>query len=303
MSAGDREVRSLARRLLSSPDHPHQPPTIGRVRGLSGGRNNRLFACQTDDGEVCVKLYLRDGVRRARHEWAALSVLAAAGIDAVPHPIGVQLSPTPAVAMTLLPGHPQGGAPLTVEQIRQLADLFAVLHAITPDAVPGPVPRVRLSVAPMLAEVRHRWSACDTDDATPVRKDLRLLWQDWAAGPAPALLSRPTPAVFGHGDPNPSNCLWDGSRVRLVDFEYAGWSDPHHEAALLVEHVQSRTTPDATWSLFEDLACPDEADRTRVHAARGLVAWFWTMEFWPTDEIDSTRFADQADRLHHVLLP
>jgi hypothetical protein len=43
--------------------------------------------------------------------------------------------------------------------------------------------------------------------------------------------------VFGSGDGNLANYLWDGTRVRLVDFEYSGVSDRAFELAEATEHV------------------------------------------------------------------
>jgi phosphotransferase family enzyme len=58
--------------------------------------------------------------------------------------------------------------------------------------------------------------------------------------------------VFGRGDPNLRNFLWNGHTLRLVDFEYAGWSDRAHELADLIEHPESRATPDSSWQAFID---------------------------------------------------
>ena len=49
----------------------------------------------------------------------------------------------------------------------------------------------------------------------------------WWRGPDPDLLrSRPAARVLGHRDPNLANYLWDGHRIRIVDFEDARVSDP-----------------------------------------------------------------------------
>jgi thiamine kinase-like enzyme len=58
------------------------------------------------------------------------------------------------------------------------------------------------------------------------------------------------PAVFGRGDPNPANSLWDGVRLGIVDLENAGWTDRAVDLADLVEHA-------------------------RLLAARRMFAFFW----------------------------
>ena len=47
------------------------------------------------------------------------------------------------------------------------------------------------------------------------------------------------PAVLGHGDPCLANYLWDGDRIRLIDFEDCGPSDRAFELAILTEHISA----------------------------------------------------------------
>lgn len=75
-------------------------------------------------------------------------------------------------------------------------------------------------------------------------------------------LSEVGPAVVGHGDPNLANYLWDGVRVRVVDFEDAGRSDVAYELATLVEHLSAR-------GLDAEAFCDRfEVDPVRLRAAR-----------------------------------
>lgn len=46
--------------------------------------------------------------------------------------------------------------------------------------------------------------------------------------------------VLGPGDGNLANHRWDGTRVRVVDFEESGRSDRPFELAEIAEHVSSR---------------------------------------------------------------
>ncbi|SNT06526.1 Phosphotransferase enzyme family protein [Asanoa hainanensis] len=95
----------------------------------------------------------------------------------------------------------------------------------------------------------------------------------WWWGPDPDLLSeRPDTLVLGHRDPNLANYLWDGRRVRIVDFEDARVSDPATEIALLAEHVSARQLfADGLPKQFADAV----SDRRRLRAARRLWAMFW----------------------------
>lgn len=87
--------------------------------------------------------------------------------------------------------------------------------------------------------------------------------------------------VLGHGDPNLANFLWDGRRVRLVDFVDSGPSDRAFELALLTEHLSawsdSGLAADGFWALF-DLSGPELA---RVHDCRRLAALFWLLRLRP----------------------
>ncbi len=75
--------------------------------------------------------------------------------------------------------------------------------------------------------------------------------------------------VVAHGDPNLENYLWDGTRVRIVDFEDAGRGDLAVELANLVEHLSGRRTD---WTGFAERFA---VDLERFHAARCLWAAFW----------------------------
>jgi hypothetical protein len=91
----------------------------------------------------------------------------------------------------------------------------------------------------------------------------------WLAGPEVDRLREPATPVIGHGDPNLSNYLWDGSHVRIVDFEDSGVSDVALELANLVEHLSARETD---WSGFVRRF---PVDAGRLLTARRLWAIFW----------------------------
>jgi thiamine kinase-like enzyme len=75
--------------------------------------------------------------------------------------------------------------------------------------------------------------------------------------------------VLGHRDPNLANYLWDGRRVRMVDFEDAAISDPATELAIMMEHLSWRgVDADNLWARFD-------VDQGRLLAARRLWAMFW----------------------------
>lgn len=76
---------------------------------------------------------------------------------------------------------------------------------------------------------------CPDDAHAVVRAafDVAAGWLGRTSEPDPGAF---TP-VFGQGDGNLANFLWDGHRARLVDFEDSGRSDRAFELATFVEHV------------------------------------------------------------------
>jgi hypothetical protein len=206
------------------------------------------------------------------------------------------------LAMRLLAGSPLGQASLSAAQADAVGGVFGELHEIRRSGRHGAAPDVRLSAAGMLARVCGAFARLGEDASTGLRREVAARWRRWRAGADCGVLAEPGAAVvFGQGDPNLSNCLWDSGRIRLVDFEYAGWSDPVYELALLIEHVQSRATSDLMWARVLQRYGLTGADSRRLWAARRLVAWFWVAELWPAGAADDDRFVAQAARATHVM--
>ena len=88
-------------------------------------------------------------------------------------------------------------------------------------------------------------------------------------------------AVFGHGDANLANFLWDGRRVRLVDFEDSGPSDPAFELAILVEHLSAWPDARLDGGAFVSSFGLTAAERARLLQFRRLAALFWLLHLRP----------------------
>ena len=132
-------------------------------------------------------------------------------------------------------------------------------------------------------------------------QEAHALWQTWRKGDDPALLLEPAPQAFSRGDPNLANCCWSRRRLRIVDFEYSGWSDRAVDLADLVEHVQSRGTPDESWEWFVEQFRMSGSEQKRLLAARRLSALFWLMKLWAQrarepDIVNEERFISQLRR-------
>lgn len=122
----------------------------------------------------------------------------------------------------------------------------------------------------------------------------------WWSGPDPALLrALPGVLVLGHRDPNLANYLWDGSEVRIVDFEDATVSDPATELAIFAEHLATRAVP------LESFAARFDVDPSRYLAARRLWAMFWLHLLLPGGPAESRNppgtAVRQAERVLRLL--
>jgi Ser/Thr protein kinase RdoA (MazF antagonist) len=89
-------------------------------------------------------------------------------------------------------------------------------------------------------------------------------------------------AVLGQGDSNLANFLWDGHRIRLVDFEDSGPSNRAFELASLVEHVSAWSDASLDAESFLGLFDLTAAERAAVPAFRRLAALFWLILLRPS---------------------
>lgn len=170
------------------------------------------------------------------------------------------------------------------------------LHRHAPDLVPRPV-AADLDGAPPTVTMTIVEGRPLAGEPAPAAYDAALAW--WH-GPDPALLgTRPDLTVLGHRDPNLTNYLWDGRRVRIVDFEDAAISDPATELAILLEHLSARHLDTAV--LCAELV----VDPVRLLAARRLWAMFWLWLFRPGGPAERRNppgaAQEQARRLLHLL--
>jgi Ser/Thr protein kinase RdoA (MazF antagonist) len=195
-----------------------------------------------------------------RREWTVLNVLHRHIPHLVPRPIDCDLEANPPwVSMTELPGRPLTGK-LTAAQLdgleRALRAMWAVPAAQLPPRRYAPAEAYALGRAWFADATRPQGIAGQAVDAVRVFLD---------EPPLP----EPDEVICGHSDSNLPNYLWDGQRVRIVDFEDAGGSDVAYELATLIEHLGAR---DTDWTGF--LSCFD-FDPQRLRHGRILAGLLW----------------------------
>ncbi|WP_405063398.1 aminoglycoside phosphotransferase family protein [Kribbella sp. NBC_01505] len=185
-------------------------------------------------------------------EWAALELLA----DAVPDLVPTPLARGPLwVTMSVIPGEPLTD-PATPAQVSALGVALDTLWSVTPTLVP----------LDLSALVERTYAALDplrARDDVIGRAAAACAELDWSS-----LLTVHDPVV-AHGDPNLANYLWDGTTLRIVDFEDAGLGDRTVELANLLEHLAGRRTD---WT---PLLHRWPVDPSRLLTARTLWAAFW----------------------------
>ncbi|MEU0239097.1 aminoglycoside phosphotransferase family protein [Nocardiopsis sp. NPDC006198] len=215
---------------------------------------------------------------RCAREWHALTLLATHAPGVAPRPLTVDFATSrPVVTMTRLDGEPLRGQILDAVSTAALVETVTELqNAVSPGVLD------RLPARPghqrHLLEFVHTW-------APRVRPGLshyaaRALDEGltWLTDSALRGTSRPNVrSVFGPGDGNLANYLWDGSRVRVVDFEESGRSDRAFELAEITEHVGSWVEHPLDVSAFLSRFALTPAESERLHECRRLLALVWLL--------------------------
>jgi hypothetical protein len=190
--------------------------------------------------------------------------------DLVPQPLTADFdSIPPTIMMSVVAGTPLRDALSSVQLDaleRALRELWSVPAA---DLIP------RRSPAEDLRPGYGRLVGCPRPAGGIAREvyDAALAW--WAGPDLDQFREPYAEPVLGHADPNLANYLWDGTRIRIVDFEDAGRSDLATELATLVEHLGARAT---NWDVFLGNF---DVDPARLLAARRTWAVFWLQLLLP----------------------
>jgi len=234
---------------------------------------------------LVTKRFRSSARREPTREWVALRLLAESGTGLAARPISARLdADPPEIRMSWLPGEPLGAGPVSREQAQALARSLDLLWRSVPPARLASLPAAQSNPEAFTGQIRQSLAAGGHHrlGQDPVVRRAAAVAAGWLEG---AVIGRQTlpgcDAVFGHGDANLANFLWDGRRVRLVDFEDCGPSDRAFELAILIEHLSAwsdaRLDSGAFVALFELTA----AERARLAQFRRLAALFWLLHLRP----------------------
>jgi thiamine kinase-like enzyme len=177
---------------------------------------------------------------------------------------------------------PLRGLDITERHLTALAEAVKELHSAIPADKVQELPAS--AWYPLVALDRAKvWSSGELDlGSDPAVAAAVKLGTDWLAGfELESGVQFEPAAVFGHSDGNMANFLWDGSRVRVVDFELSGRSDRAFELAEMVEHISMWVEGEVDADFF--LSCFELADfdYVRLRNFRMLFAFTWLLMLLP----------------------
>jgi hypothetical protein len=264
---------------------------------------------------IVIKRFIQARRGEPEREWRALTLLAEHAPGLAAEPILADLAANPAVIeMSLLPGEPLGGRPLTTAQesalARAIGQLWQSVPVIEVTLLPGESGN-QAQLVREVSELAANGPYLGDDSVVRAARSAGLDWLSWAVTPgggfgladsqvrAARVAGWPAfPPVFGQGDANLANFLWDGDRVRMVDFEDSGPSDRSFELAVLVEHVSAWSESALDGERFVGAFDLSPAERVRLADWRRLAALFWLLRT-PLD--DASKLRRQAERLTALL--
>ncbi|HEY9293985.1 MAG TPA: phosphotransferase [Microlunatus sp.] len=237
-------------------------------------------------GDLITKTYRSWGRGEHLREWQVLQALHRAEPDLAPRPVRAALDDEPpSITMTALPGEMVAGT-WNDDQLDALAEAMERLWS-QPECNP----------AIDLHEVGF-WRALAAAAARPADGPEREAYdraRGWIESTALDRLMDRRPRILGQGDPQAGNLLYDGVRIRLIDFEDAGASDRCFELANFAEHLGNRGRG------LDRLADRFEVDQERLRLGRRLLASFWFFRLLPVRDERPAGFADQTQRLLDLL--
>lgn len=218
----------------------------------------------------------------AAREWRALSLLHQHAPGHAPRPIRACLdAQQPAIVMSRLPGESLTG-PVTAVQLDAIALALDRVHHAPPAAAYSRFERT-FPPESFPAQIRKLASACPEDTVDPLTRHALQQALAWLStdDPATTVTRGNVHQVFAQGDGNLANYLWDGTGVRVVDFEDSGPSGRAQALADFTEHltVWAHGGIDAEDFLSRFDLCPTERDD--VLNLRRIMAAHWLTMLLP----------------------
>ena len=239
--------------------------------------------CLEIRGDVVVKRFRSHARGEPRREWQALGLLARYAPGLAPAPVHAALdAEPPVVMMSRLPGNAMGTQPLTTDQVAAVAASIRRLHRAVPPGVLDATESMPFGPVTAAARVRAMTAATGVPEDPAAQRALRCASTWLERGQVERAAARGCcTAVYGHGDANLANYLYDGGTVRLVDFEDSGRSDRAWELAIFTEHLSVHGRGQVAAELALGHFATGTAERARIREYRRLLATFWLLMLLP----------------------
>lgn len=229
-------------------------------------------AIEEQDGRV-VKRFASCDLGQPAREWRALTLLADHAPGLAPDPIEFHPDATPpAVEMSRVAGTHLRGGRVTPDQTSALAAAVARLWGSVPAPLVAALPPRCWHQSETVEELEVWCAQPLPPDTAPVVAQAQADGLRWLRQ---AKIPTSSPPALGTGDGNLTNFLWDGSRVRIVDFEYSGRSDRAYELAEVAEHVATWVDTEFDAALFLGHFGLPPAEAVRLLQCRRLLAFEW----------------------------
>jgi Ser/Thr protein kinase RdoA (MazF antagonist) len=234
-------------------------------------------------------------------EWQALTLLASYAPGLAPTPLSAGLaSVPPQIRMARVPGLPLDAEAVTPGQLDAVAAAIGRLHTAIPrDVVAGlhPQPWLAAGAVRQIRSIADGRRADDADGLPRAAFCAGVSWLGRATDPRP----EPHSVVFGQGDGNLANYLWDGEQVRLVDFEDSGRSDRAFELAAFAEHLSVWHDAGVETGPLLGRFELTRAESARVFFFRRAFAFYWLVKLLDQRENRRDTLDRQAGRLLTIL--
>ena len=276
------DLRPLIDRLASCA-YPHTA-TVGRWQAVRvpRGWNNVVYRARAGRRAVAVKFTTRDSRDRAGRKHKALLVLAEAGLDVAPKPLGLIRDglPHPVVMSTWLEGVTSDEPPASDEEWDHLVRHYADIHAVAPAGRHADLP---VAVMTMTGTASGRaLLQAEVQRLLPVGVPATItdLSRLATAARLPDLVA--PRCCLCRCDTNVGNLVRRDRAWASVDWEYAGWGDPAFELADLISHPAHEVVAVSRWRRVAEMyaACHDDQEllgRAQVYEA--LMACWWAVRF------------------------
>lgn len=271
--------------------------TVLAIRPTTGGANNRVFEVVTPSRRLAAKCYdaprtrERDGLRR---EYGAFCFLRAAGVEAIPNPVGCDET-----ARVALYGWIEG-SPVAAHGLREIdaaLTLLRQLHAARREAGAADLPAAVEAFVSFEGLCTHLWGRIERLTAVGDR-ELAAHLTNAVIPTLMALSRRVTTAPGGENSVrtlSPSDFSFHNAlrspRGDLVflDFEYFGWDDPAKLCSDFLNHPGCRLSPEQSAHFrrgaLELYGAGDDTFSARLAAAEPLFRLKWALivlnEFLP----------------------